>query len=123
VSLERALELPDSRANQWAIQITKKPTRNSSATLLQGNPSPRMVHESKWRRSSILAIITPELNSAYVLGVLEPIVSRCHQAERGPVLDRQRLTVQAVGQQHGVGQQVREWQAGGVAVLTSKNHE
>ena len=39
------------------------------------------------------------------------------------MLDRQRLTVQAVGQEHGVGQQIRERQARSVAVSTSKNHK
>jgi hypothetical protein len=123
VSRERAFELPDSRANKWAIQITEEPPRNSAAALLQGDPSPRMTHESKGRPRPILSNITPELDSTYMLGVLVPVVSRCHQAERGSVVDRQRLTVQTVRQQDGLGQQVRERQARGVAVLTSKNHE
>src|SRR5256885_6821973 len=121
--VERAPEQPDSRANHRAIQITKQPARNASATLLQDHSSPRMVHESTGCRWSKVSTITPELNGARMLGVLVPIVSRCHKAERGPVLDRQRLTIQAVGQQHGVGQKVRERQARAVAVLTSKNHE
>lgn len=71
----------------------------------------------------MLLIVTPEFDSAYMLRILVPIVSRRHQPERGPMLNRQRFTVQAVGQEHGVAQQVCERQARRVAVLTSKNHK
>jgi len=88
VAVKLASELPDPRADQWAIQIAKKPTWNASAALLQSDASPRMIHESKGS-GSIVPIIMPELDAVHMLGALVPVVRRGHEAQWGPVLDLQ----------------------------------
>src|SRR4051794_13027921 len=83
--------------DQWSIEPSHQSSRPPT-TLLQAYARTRMRHEGKPYRP-IWMFAAPELDRTNVFDALVPVMGRRDQSQRCTVLDSERRSIQAIGEQ------------------------